>query len=79
MHTVWIAVIFGSGIPLLYLLAAAILLITNISQRRELASMCSHSVRYAGRNSARLPKLILGGPGAAGGCLRNTLHRSSGG
>ena len=60
----WVALIFGSGMPLLYLLGAAIFLAMDITQRRELARMNAAAVRYAGRNGERLPKLIVGGSAA---------------
>jgi hypothetical protein len=56
MLNVWIALMFGSGIPFLYIAAFVVFIAQDLVDRQDLIRFCTQPVRYG----PRLPRLVLG-------------------
>jgi hypothetical protein len=56
MLNVWIALMFGSGIPFLYIAVFLVFVIQDLVDRQDLIKFCTQPVRYG----PRLPRLVLG-------------------
>lgn len=56
MFNMWLLLMFGSGMPLLYLVGVIWLVVVELLDRHALARLCRRPVRYG----PRLPYLLLG-------------------
>lgn len=55
MMYVWICLMFGTGIPFLYVVGALLFAVQNLADRHRLLRLSQQPVRYG----AQLPELIL--------------------
>lgn len=71
MLNVWMILMFGSGMPLLYIVGTVLLMTQDLVERHCLTRLCTQPVRYG----PRLPFLLLGECGCP--VVRTVRHTSS--